>query len=401
MNVFARKVRLFGCNISIITLLWFLLALAAALAEVLRGSINNYFIFEGVFNHTIAQLPLYPEYPDEYQDSNHYGPLFSIIIMPFALLPTWLGCLLWVLANAAVLWLAVRKLNLSHEAKASVLAIAALEMMTAAHNLQFNAAITAWLVFAYILVDKEKDFWATLLIAAGFLVKLYGIAGLLFFLFSKHKLKFIGSFIFWLLILFALPMAISSPAFIYRSYIDWYNKLLFKNDKNIHQSYDASGGMQDISVLGMIRRISGTHSLSATAVLLPAAALILLPLLRFKQYLFQGYRLRYLALVLISIVIFSSSAESPTYVIAMTGMAIWFVLNYPAHKTFSLIIIIAAFVLTSLSSTDLFPTFLKDEWVRKYALKAFFPFVIWTLLIAELGLKKFNLENKTTSVEKG
>lgn len=401
MNVFARRIRLFGCQIHLITLVWFLLALAAALAEIVRGSINNYLIFEGVFNHTIAQLPLYPEYPMEYEDSNHYGPLFSIVIMPFALLPTWLGCLLWVMANAAVLWYAVRSLPLNENAKAIVLAIAALEMMTAAHNLQFNASITAWLIFAYILVDKEKDFWATLLIAAGFLVKLYGIAGLLFFLFSKHKLKFILSFIFWMIILFMLPMVISSPGFIYQSYIDWYNKLLFKNDKNIHQSYDATGGMQDISVLGMIRRISGTHNLSATVVLLPAAAFIMLPLLRFKQYLCEGYRLRYLAVVLISIVIFSSSAESPTYVIAMTGMGIWFVLSRPSYPTLSTILIIAAFVLTTLSSTDLFPTFLKDEWVRKYALKAFFPFVIWIILIVELGGKNFYLETKNATVEKG
>jgi hypothetical protein len=36
---------------------------------------------------------------------------------------------------------------------------------------------------------KRKDFWATLFIAAGFLVKLYGIVGLAFSFFRTIKLS--------------------------------------------------------------------------------------------------------------------------------------------------------------------------------------------------------------------
>ena len=84
-------------NYRFITVLWFALALATIIQNVfIRGEYNNYLIFKGVFWHTIQQLPLYVPYPEEYFDMNHYGIFFSGIIAPFAVLPHWLGCLLWI-----------------------------------------------------------------------------------------------------------------------------------------------------------------------------------------------------------------------------------------------------------------------------------------------------------------
>ena len=74
-----------------LSLLWFLLPAVAGLLKWKQNSINNYYIFKGVFHHTINQTNLYSLYPAEYFDSNHYGPLFSLIIGPFALLPDYIG----------------------------------------------------------------------------------------------------------------------------------------------------------------------------------------------------------------------------------------------------------------------------------------------------------------------
>ena len=79
-------------NERFVGILWVALALATVIQNViLRTKYNNYLIFEGVFWHTIKQLPLYLPYPDEYGDMNHYGIFFSTIIAPFALLPTGMG----------------------------------------------------------------------------------------------------------------------------------------------------------------------------------------------------------------------------------------------------------------------------------------------------------------------
>ena len=224
-----------------------------------------------------------------------------------------------------------------------VFAITAIEMMTAIHNVQFNPMVGAWLILAYVLVEEEKDFWATLFIAAGFLVKIYGIAGLLFFVFSKHKIKFIVSFLFWMIVLVCLPMLYSSPAYIISSYREWFECLVEKNQQNAEGT--TYGGHQDISLMGMIRRITKNGAIANSYILLPAAIFIVAPLLRFKQYAAQNFRLSYLAIVLHSVVIFSSSAESSTYVIAVSGAAIWYILHYQQYSKMSNIILVLLFLL--------------------------------------------------------
>jgi hypothetical protein len=386
MNFLYKELRLGPYRVAVATIIWFGLALVATLAQVSRHSYNNYSIFKGVFWHLLHQMNLFSNYPSEYNDANHYGPSFAPLIAPFAVLPDWLGVSLWCLANAALLWWAVKKLPLPERGKLLILAIAAIEMMTATHNVQFNAMLAAFIVLAYVGVEKEKDFWATLPIALGFLIKLYGIGAILFFVFSKHKGKFVASFLFWCVVLFALPMLFSSPHFVLQSYGDWYHSLVEKNAQNM--TIDP-GGMQDISVMGMIRRTTG-YLIDNLWVMAPAALLIAAPLLRFRQYRHPGYRLSYLAIVLISVVIFSSSAESSTYVIPMVGVGIWYLLNRREHRSWALALLVLALLLTSLSPTDLFPRYIREHYVRAYSLKCLPVFGVWCWLIAQVWRKNFS-----------
>lgn len=388
-NFIFKDVRIFHKKKSLIVIVWFALAVIAVLLQLMRHSINNYLIFKQVFWHVIDQKNLYSPYPLEYNDVNHYGPLFSLVIAPFALLPNWLGCFLWCLANAGILYYAIKKLNISLQKQQIILAITAIEMMTSIHNVQFNAMIAAWIIIAYVLVEKEKDFWATLFIAAGFLIKIYGIGGLLFFVFSKHKITFILSFLLWMIVLICLPMIYSSPQYIIATYKQWFNVLVEKNDQNI-EGY-ASAGFQDISVMGMIRRVTQNSNVYNYYVLLPAASLILLPLLRFKRYVYANFRLSYLAIVLLSVVIFSSSAESPTYVIAVCGASLWYIMHYQQKNKWVDSLLILVFLFTILSPTELFPSYIKNHFIRAYALKALPCFIVWLWLIADVSFKNFSL----------
>ena len=336
-----------------------------------------------MFWHTVEKTNLYLQYPAQFEDANHYGPFFSVIIAPFAILPDAVGVVLWVWANTWFLYYAIRQLPISLKAKYIILLVAAIELMTASHNVQFNPMMAAWIILSYTFVKKGNDFWATFFIAAGFLVKIYGITGLLFFLFSKNKSKFTGSFLFWMVALICLPMVISSPSFIFQSYIDWKDSLVLKNTLNA-----VLGNMQDISVPGMIRRFFVYQDLSMAAVLLPAALLFCLPLLRLSLYQNKVYQLYYLALTLITVVIFSSSAESPTYIIALCGVGIWFVLNVHHNKTSDKLLLGFVLLLTSLSPTDLFPRYVRNNFIIPYSLKALPCFVIWIVLIMKLTFQK-------------
>lgn len=390
MKFLLRDISLGKWKIPVPAFLWFLLTLVAAVVEISRGvlSINNYCIYTGVFDHSVRQVSLYGSYPAEHFDINHYGPSFSIFIAPFAWMPIWLGCLLWCITNAAVLFYAINRLPFNKTQKNLVLLIGLIEMMTAMHSVQFNTMLTGWMVLAFVWVEDENDFWAAMVIAAGVLTKIYGIAGLAFFCFSKHRVRFVLSFAFWMVVLFCLPMLWSSPHFIVQSYRDWYQSLVEKNEQNT--SLGAAGLMQDVSVMGMISRIFRVNEMNNLLVLAPAAVIQLLPFLRFKQYGNLVFRVTVLCMSMIAVVIFSSSAESPTFVIAVTGIAIWYVVQQDMKPAWKNGLIIFVLLLTCLSATDLFPAYIRIHYIRTYSLKALPCFVMWCVMAYQLLFKDFN-----------
>ncbi len=382
MQFWTGELKFYKWKFSFASLIWFALALIAVIVQLAKGegSINNFLIYKGVFWHTFHLQPLYINYPLEYGDSNHYGPLFSLIILPFALLPTTLGVLLWGIINAWILFYAINILPLSQKNKNIILLISAVEMMTAMHNMQFNIMLTSWLIFAWLMVYRKNVFWATFFISLGILTKIYGIIGLSFFFFTNDKLKFILFFILWMAVLFTLPMIISSPKFILDSYHDWYQSIVGKNTENTESV------MQNISVM---RLVNETLKIKVENIyfLIVAALAYLLPILRINQFKNKNFQLNYLAFLLIGIVIFSSSAESPTYIIAMTGVAIWY--SIQTKSLSALLLVIFCLVFTSFSSTDIFPSFIKAEYIRPYAIKSLPCTIVWIVIFVQAMIKNF------------
>lgn len=368
-------------NVYLIHVLWFLLAAIAVTAEISRGltGIDNYLIFEGVFRHVVQEKYLFSYYPDEYVSFNNYGPAFSLVIAPFASLPTYIGCFLWAMANAAALFYALKLLPIEEKQRILVFWIVLIEMMTSIHSVQFNPMFTAFFIFSYVFTIRGKDWLATLFIALGFLTKLYGIAGLAFFFFSRNKLQFALSFIAWMAIIVVAPIVYSSADYIMQSYEDWYYQIIKRNQQNIDNSRTA--GMQDISVPGMIRRIFHYYGPIDLPIIAVAGTLFGIPLLKKQNQQQAKFGLSYLALVLISVVIYSSAAESPTFVIAVTGAAIWFILQEKPLSIYVKSLLVLLFILTILSPTDLIPPYIRINIILAYSLKALPCFIIWCWLI--------------------
>ena len=362
--------------------IYLLLAVVAGYKQYHHHSYNNYLIFKYVYWHTVDLQNLYNNYP-EYFDSNHYGPLFSIFIAPFALLPDGLGAVLWNVANVLILLWGIYSLPISLNKRTIIAWICAHEALTALFSFQFNIALTGIILLSFSYLIKKKEIQSAFFIAFGTLVKLYGIVGLAFFFFSKNKLKFIiGCFIAFA-VLFALPMVISSPAFVIQSYSDWYHSLAHKNDLNASLT-----SFQDISLMGIVRRATGNINIPNAPFLLVGLVLFGLPYLRIKQYKYLGFRLMLLASTLIFTVIFSSGSESPTYVIAFAGVAIWFMVQQNPKKGWIIALFIFAFILTSLSPTDIFPRPVK-EFIRLYSLKALPCVIIWLTIVYQMMKEDF------------
>ena len=356
-----------------------------ALIKILVQPSNNYLIFKHTFYHLIHQQNLFLDYPKLYFDSNHYGPVFSVLMAPFAVLPDSLGVILWVIFNICLLLYAIYQLPLSHQNKVIVVWICAHELMTAIYSSQFNPAMTALIVLSFTFIEKRKEPWAAFCIILGTLIKLYGIVGLAFFFFVKNKPKFVLWLIVWSAILFVLPMLFSSPHYVVQTYQEWYYSLIMKDGLN------SISTMQDISVMGMIRRVFNYPTLSNIVVLIPGILLFGTSYLNIKSFKETNFRLLILASTLLFTVIFSSGSESPTYIIAFVGLAIWFGIQPRPISTFNWILLILAIVICSLSPSDLFPTYIKLNYIRPYSLKALPCFLIWLKIIYETWIYRPNI----------
>ena len=361
--------------------LWLLLGVVSALAKL--HSHNNFLIFRGVFWHTWQQTSLFTPYPAEYNDMNHYGPLFSVIIAPFSVVPEWLGLVLWCVFLSLFLYVAVRRSDMSRYQQVFIFWFCAHELLTALFMQQFNIAIAAIIVLAFFLIERERDAEAAFFIVVGTLVKLYGVVGLAFFFFSRHKVRFVLSLVVWSVVLFALPMVISSPGYVIGQYQEWYVSLMEKNADNMF------GAGTNISLLGLIRKVSGCAAYSDLCVIIPGLIAFAIPYLRFSQYRHTAFRQTLLASVLMFVVLFSTGSESSGYIIPFVGIVIWFTAA-PWHRTkWDITLLVFAFVLSSMSPSDLFPAYLRKEWVQPYALKALPVTLIWLKLCYEMCVRDY------------
>lgn len=360
--------------------LWIILAIVGALTKLHRC--NNFIIFRQSFWHAWDQLPLYSPYPAEYFDIFYYGPVFPVLVMPFAVTPLAVGLVMWTLALTLFLYLAVRHSQFTHRQQLFILWFCAHELLTAIFMQQFNIAIAAIILLSYYLIEKEKDFWSAFFIVLGTLVKLYGVVGLAFFFFSKHKGRFVGSLLFWAIAMTIVPMVLFGPEYIATQYQEWITSLLNKNDENV------ASIAQNISLLGMVQRISGA-TFSNLWLIGPGLVLFALPYLRFSQYKNMAFRQTLLASVLMFVVLFSTGSESSGYIIALTGVVVWYTAVPWKRSHWDIALMVFAFILTSLSPSDLFPAYIRKEWVQPYALKALPVSIVWLQLCYEMLVRDY------------
>ena len=371
--------------------IWIILSLVGMLK--FHRSYNNFLIFRGVYWHTVNGTSLYAAYPTEYGDVNHYGPLFSLIIAPFAILPEWIGMLLWLLFLSGWLFAAIYWSGLRKSQQVYIYWFCGFTLLTALFMQQFNIAIAAIILSSFFLIEKEHEGWAAFFIVLGTLVKLYGIVGLAFFLFSRHKVRLILWLAVWSVILFLAPMAISSPDYIIGQYQEWYSSLVAKNTENIHSI------AQNISLLGLVRRTTGCMNYSDLWLILPGMALFALPLLRFSQYKNLAFRETILASVLMFVILFSTGSESSGYIIALTGACIWYTVVPWKRGKWAVALMVFVFILSGMGNSDLIPKWIRRDYIQPYALRALPISILWLWLCYELCTKDYTPIEKADAHE--
>ncbi|MCX6310249.1 MAG: glycosyltransferase family 87 protein [Bacteroidetes bacterium] len=331
---------------------------------------NNYLIFKQSYFHLIQNKDLYQLYPVEHWDYYKYSPTFSLLMAPFVYLPDAAGLFLWNTLNVLVLFFALRKLpSLTDKNRLLLLGFILIELITSIQNSQSNALIAGLVIFAFLSLEKKQVGLAALFIVLTVFIKLFGLVAFALFMFYPNKPKAILYTIAWTLLLAILPLCVvpfSQLQFLYQSWLH-----LLQND------HSASIGF---SVAGWLQTWFGVES--KNGVVFVGAIIFCLPFLKYKFFKELKFKLFFLASVLLWIVIFNHKAESPTFVIAVSGIAIWFFAQ--KMKIENLILLSLAFLFTVLSPTDIFPKFLRDNYVTPYVLKAVPCIIIWCKIIFDL-----------------
>jgi hypothetical protein len=332
---------------------------------------NNYIIFKQSFFHLINKQDLYILYLQEQWDLYKYSPTFALLMAPLAILPDVLGLILWNALNALTLYVAIQTFPVQQDkVKVFILLFILQELLTNIQNSQSNGLMAALIILAFNSFEYRKVWLAALCILLAFYIKIFGIVAASLFLFYPDKLKFIGYSVLWGLVLLLLPLLVVSPGQLIFLYKSWQQMLA--------ADHSASYGL---SVMGWLYTWFGLE-LPKTLVLFGGVVLFCLPLLKIKSYQNEMFRMLFLASILIWIVIFNHKAESPTFIIAISGVGIWYFVQ--KRDTLNLILVILAFVFTSLSPTDLFPSFVKQQLVYPYVLKGAFCIFIWFRLLYQL-----------------
>jgi len=115
---------------------------------------------------------------------------------------------------------------------------------------------------------------------------------------------------------------------------------------------------------------------------LAGTVLLMLPLVRWRGWSHFDFRLRFLCALLVYMVIFNHQSESPSFVIAVTGIAVWFVTTPRSwwHTT----VMVLTILVVSVSSTDITPKSWQRDFFVHYRLKTIPCMLAWITMIWEL-----------------
>ena len=332
---------------------------------------NNYVIFRNSFHHLKDQKDLYAYHEEEQWDLYKYSPSFAAFFGAFAIFPDLAGLSLWNLLNALALLLGIYALpGISRYNKGLAALFCLIELLTSMQNQQSNALIAGLLLYSYASLEKQRWSLAALCIVFSVYIKIFGMVGFALYLFYyRHWWKLIFHTLLWSVLLFLLPFL----------FVD-ANQYRFLMESWLHMLSEDHSASLGLSVMGWLESWFGLTP-DKMVVVLAGVLLFCLPLLRFRSWKLPRFRQLTLASVLLWIVIFNHKAESPTFVIAVAGVFLWYLNS--RRKTGELLLLLLCLLFTSLSSTDLFPPSLRQSLVVPYVLKAVPCIVVWGVLLVQ------------------
>jgi hypothetical protein len=272
---------------------------------------GNFEIFRAASHHLVGGKDLYAHYPDQLQDQFKYSPTFALLFAPFAWLPWPVALFLWNALNALVLFVAVERVLPPRQA---MLALGLLlpEVLRSMQNAQSNALVAGLIILAYAALERGRIWRTALAVAVGASVKIFPLAALTFAIPRRRALRAGFATAAAGVGLLLLPLLVTPPATLMAQYRSW------------HAIETLDTTQRWFSVMGLAHRITGAD-LPNWPLQLAGTLLLLAPLaLRRDRWDDARFRLRFLCSVLLYVTLFNHQAERASFVIAFTGIAIWY-----------------------------------------------------------------------------
>lgn len=341
-----------------------------------RGPDNNFLIFRWSFLNLASGHDMYAAQPEHHTDLYKYSPSFALLFAPFALLPFALSLALWDGLNALLLFFAVERLLPSRQA-AIALALTYLEVLRSMQRSQSNALVTALVILAFLAFERRRQSGAAFAIAIGAAVKIFPLAALALAIFYPRRLRFALLMVAAMLVVLALPLLVVTPAGLAAQYQSW--RAVEAVDA-VSVGGGGGGGLYG-GVMQQLRLIFGV-SWPNWPVQLAGTLLLMSPLVRRRNWNSVDFRLRFLCALLVYMVIFNHQSESPSFVIAVTGIAIWFVST--PRSWWHVSVMVLTLLIVSVSSTDITPKSWQQNIFVHYRLKTIPCTLAWLTMMWEL-----------------
>jgi len=341
-------------------------AALVTLQQAVLGRSNNFRVFRSASLNLFAGRDLYAAHPEQHFDLYKYSPTFALLFAPLAYLPFALAYLCWTLLNALLLWYALDRLLPDRPATVA-LALVYLEVLFSMQYGQSNALVAALLILAFVALEQGQQGHAAALIGVDAFIKIFPLAGVSLALFHPRRARFALLAAAALVGLALLPLAVVPPHELAAQYRSW---------RAIEAADAPNRGYALMQYLYMVGLDWPNWSVQ-----LAGTVVLLLPLaLGRRRWDDAAFRRLFLGTLLVYFVLFNHQSERATFVIAYTGIAIWYV-SAPRPVDWVRTAVMALTLLVMVvHDVEIVPRWVKNEILIPYRIKGIPCLVAWLVM---------------------
>lgn len=313
--------------------------------EFLHHGAENYIDFRDATLNFWQGISSYtPEYSSAHGRYFLYTPVFNLLFTPFAFLPFRMGGYAWNLFGYCLFYAGVRLLPTElRKHTAQIWLYLLLWIGQTLFCFQFNLPVVAIFVLSFALLERDRAFWAVLLIMLSATCKIYGIVELALLLCYPKFWRNMGYAILTGTALLLLPIVKLGI----HGFLPWYQDWLLA----LTDHHETTGIYYSLIFAQPLRAFALPYMrwFQGAVLLVQGIAFFCAR----KRWGDLRFRVGALAGLMIYIVIMSEAAEYTTHIISATGFALWY-FSKEQHSVFDKVLFWSIWLLWGVMPIDIF-----------------------------------------------